>query len=289
LMAAAPSDARLATSVDALWATLELRPIPAELREGDWALASARRGELAALVASESLRGDLHLHTHASDGHDDLETMVRAARARGLSYIAITEHSKSLQIANGLDADRMRAHLREIRRINAQFSDIEVLAGIEVDILADGQLDLPLELLEELDWVIASIHQYTKMDAATMTARIQAAMSTGVVDCIGHPTGRRPAQRAAYPLEFDRLVESAALHQVALECNGGPNRMDLDDLGCAAAARAGVMVAVNTDAHAAAHLGRFEYALAMARRGGLTPQQVLNAGDVDEIRRRRGE
>ncbi|NVB41356.1 PHP domain-containing protein [Pseudenhygromyxa sp. WMMC2535] len=268
---------------------LGLAWIPPELREGRGELAAAASGASPRLIRASDLLGDLHMHTRDSDGRGSVEDMLARAAELGLRYVAITDHSRALAVAGGLDEAGLAAQLRRIRARDRQHGEDgpRLLAGIEVDILEDGSLDLDPALLAELDWVVASVHQWTRMSREQMTARIIRAMESGVVDCIGHPTGRRPGKRDGYALDLDALIAAAARLEVALECNGGPQRMDLDDEGCRRCREAGVAVVINTDAHAPEQLGRFEFGLAMARRGGLAVEHVLNAQPWQVIAERR--
>ncbi|KIG17976.1 DNA polymerase X family protein [Enhygromyxa salina] len=261
--------------------------IPPELRENQGEVEAADRKRLPKLIEAGDLLGDLHMHTTDSDGAGTLREMSERARELGHRYIAITDHSKALRIANGLDEPRLAAQLQRIRRLDAQLDDLQLRSGIEVDILANGELDLDPALLAQLDWVVASVHRWTDQDEATMTKRVIRAIESGVVDCIGHPTGRRPGKRDAYPLNLEAVLAAARQHQVALECNGGPNRMDLGDVDCRKCRERGVAVVLNTDAHAPRHLGRPEFALAMARRGWLEREHVLNAQPWEVIAERR--
>ncbi|MCA9701870.1 MAG: PHP domain-containing protein, partial [Myxococcales bacterium] len=269
----------------AMLEALGLPPIPAVLREGRGELEVAEG--LPSLIEAADLRGDLHMHSRDSDGRETVAEMAARARALGLDYIAITDHSRALTVAGGLDELRLLDQAARIRALPQGDGEPRVLAGIEVDILRDGSLDLDPSVLAGLDWVVASVHQWTRMSRAEMTARVIRAIESGVVDCIGHPTGRRPGRRDAYELDLDAVIEAAVAHDVALECNGGPNRMDLDDEACARCREAGVAVAVNTDAHAANQLGRSEYGLAMAQRGWLQREHVLNVRPWPEIAERR--
>lgn len=244
----------------------------------------ADAGRLPRLIRDEDLRGDLHMHTDWSDGDSPPQAMIHAGADLGYEYLAITDHSKSLTVARGLDEERLQQQVRQLRDLEQQIGRLYVLAGSEVDILEDGSLDLDPKVLRGLDWVVASVHEHHDMDAATMTARIIRAIESGVVDCIGHPTGRRLGRREPYPLDLDRVIDAARRAGVALEANGGPRRMDLDDLGCRQAREQGVWVAVNTDAHSPGNLAKRDFALASARRGWLEKRHVLNAQPLDTIR-----
>ncbi|MFO7567939.1 MAG: DNA polymerase/3'-5' exonuclease PolX [Enhygromyxa sp.] len=261
--------------------------IPPELREGAGEIEAAERGRLPRLVEAGDLLGDLHMHTTDSDGRGSIREMAERGRELGHRYIAITDHSKALRIANGLDERRLAAQMQRIRALDGALEGIRVLAGIEVDILEDGELDLDPALLAQLDWVVASVHQWTEQSAEQMTRRVIRAIESGVVDCVGHPTGRRPGKRDPYAMDLEAIIAAARAHEVALECNGGPNRMDLGDVECRRCRERGVAVVLDTDAHAPGHLGRHEYALAMARRGWLEPGHVLNAQPWELIAERR--
>ncbi|PRQ04661.1 DNA polymerase/3'-5' exonuclease PolX [Enhygromyxa salina] len=261
--------------------------IPPELRENQGEIEAAERGRLPKLIEAGDLLGDLHMHTRDSDGSGSVGEMAARARELGHRYIAITDHSKALGIANGLDERRLAAQMQRVRKLDGELDDLRLLSGVEVDILADGELDLDPALLAQLDWVVASVHKWTNQDEATMTRRVIRAIESGVVDAIGHPTGRRPGKRDPYPLELEAVLVAARDHDVALECNGGPNRMDLGDVDCRRCRERGVAVVLDTDAHAPRHLGRHEFALAMARRGWLERQHVLNAQPWEVLAARR--
>jgi DNA polymerase (family 10) len=261
--------------------------IAPELREDSGEVDVAAKGRLPKIVGADDLRGDLHMHTLDSDGKGTALEMAERAKELGLDYIAITDHSQSLTIANGLDEARLAAQLRHVRELDRRFDGVRILAGIEVDILPDGSLDIDEALLAQLDWVVASIHLYTELPGPEMTARVIRAMETGVVDVIGHPTGRRPGRREAYAMDMEAIVAAARRLDVALEVNGGPNRMDLDELHCRRAREAGVPLVISTDAHSPRHVGRAEYGLAMARRGWAEPRHVLNTRPWEYLSQRR--
>jgi DNA polymerase (family X) len=246
--------------------------IPPELREG--------RGELEAelpdLIELEDLRGDLHCHTTLSDGTQTAEEMVAAARERGLEYLAITDHSASHGFGNDVSADALARRIEEIRDLNARTDGIEVLIGTETNILTDGSLDYPDELLAQLDWVIASVHTSFQMDARAMTDRMVAAIEHPLVDAIGHPTGRKISTRAPYGLDIERVIEIAARTGTMLEINSAPDRRDLDDVHARAAAEAGVLILIDSDSHSARSFEHLRYGIATARRAWLTAAQVAN-------------
>jgi DNA polymerase (family 10) len=258
--------------------------IAPELRENTGEIEAAAEGRLPRLVTAEDLRGDLHMHTVASDGKGTVTEMVEAARRIGHAYIAITDHTQSLGIANGLDERRLSAQIRHVRDVEQQVGALHVLAGTEVDILPDGRLDLDHAVLHQLDWVVASIHLGLDMSGAQITDRYIAAMETGLVDCIGHPETRRLGHRKAVVLDLDRLLKAARRLDVAIEINGNPHRMDLSDVGARQAREAGVPLCIDTDAHAPGHLVHQEYGLVTARRGWIEPGDVLNTRSIDVIR-----
>lgn len=270
-------------SEEALYQRLGLAWIPPELREGQEELELAEQGALPRLVTLEDLRGDLHIHTDWSDGRASLEAMVEAARARGYAYVAICDHSPAVRVAGGLEPDRLLAQVERIRRLNQELDGFQVLVGTEVDILADGQLDYPDELLAQLDFVVASIHSHMSQDPETLLERYRKALASPWVDCIGHPTGRLLGRREAMAVPVEALVELAAERGVALEINASPERLDLDSRWARLAARAGVPLAINTDAHHPDHLAFAEYGVGVARRAGLTADQVINAWPPERL------
>ena len=270
---------------ESVYRKLGLPWIAPELREAEGEIEAAERGELPGLIELDDVRGDLHCHTIASDGKNTIEQMAAAARARGYAYLAITEHSKSLRIGNGLDERRLRRHAARIREVDAGLDRFWLLAGVEVDILAGGALDLDETLLGELDWVVASLHSALDLDERKMTDRVVAAIASGVVDCIGHPFARRLDRRGPVALDFERVLEACAEHAVALEVNGQPHRLDLPWPHCKAARAAGVRLALSTDAHRVAELDYMEYAVGEARRGWVEKKDVLNTMGLPDLRR----
>jgi len=275
------------TTEEAIFAAASLPWIPPELRENTGEIEAAAAGRLPRLVGADDLRGDLHCHTLASDGTGTAEEMARAAMALGHEYLAITDHTQHLSIARGLDESRLLAQQRHLAEVQDRLGGLRLLSGTEVDILPDGSLDLDLNVLRGLDWVVASVHSAMAQSGAEITDRLVAAMRTGVVDCIGHPTGRRLDQRPGAELDLERLLEEARRLGVAVELNGNPYRMDLPDVDVRRAAQLGVPVCINTDAHAPEHLARQEYGLVTARRGWLEPKDVLNCQPWDVLADRR--
>lgn len=278
-------DARVAGDTEeAIYEALGLAFVPPELRENRGELAAAEAGTLPRLIQRQDLRGDLHMHTTATDGRADAETMARAAQAAGLDYIAITDHSKALAMANGLDEARALEHARQIRELNDRLDGITVLAGIECDIRADGTMDLADDCLAQLDIVIASVHSAFNQDEAQMTDRMLRAIACPWVDVIGHPTGRLILKREPYLLAFDRIVAAAADAGVALEINSQVDRRDLDDARARLARDRGVKLIIDSDAHSPAALGNTRWGIATARRAWLEPGDVLNTRPVDAFR-----
>jgi len=256
-----------------------------ELREDAGEVEAARSGTLPRLVRDEDLQGDLHVHSDASsDGRSTLEEIVREAARLGRRYVAITDHSRSRPL--GLDAEALARHAKTVRAFDTQGGP-RLLAGVEVDIRSDGTLDLPAPLLASLDWVVASIHTRLQDPRGALTLRVIRAIRSGVVDVIGHPTGRRIGYRDASDLDLERVLEEAARAGVALEVNAQPDRMDLNDRSCRLAAQAGVMLVVSSDAHVAAHLSNLRCGVWSARRGWLEARHVLNTRDADELLERR--
>jgi DNA polymerase (family 10) len=260
-----------------VYARLGLEWIPPELREGRGELeAAASEAGLPRLVTQEDIRGDLHCHTTLSDGRQTLEQMAEAAIARGLEYLAVTDHSASHGFGNHVTPEALEARIEEVRTLDARLDGLELLVGSEVNILTDGSLDYDDELLARLDWVIASVHTSFSMGEQEMTDRVVAAVEHPLVDAIGHPTGRKIETRAPYALDVERVIEAAARTGTMLEINASPDRRDLNELNARAAAAAGVAILVNTDAHSVRNFGLLPYGIATARRAWLTPEQVAN-------------
>jgi DNA polymerase (family 10) len=267
-----------------IYEALGLAFVPPELREHRGEIAAAEAGTLPRLIQWQDLRGDLHMHTTATDGRADAETMALAARAAGLDYIAVTDHSRALTMANGLDEVRTLAHARALRELNDRLEGITVLAGIECDIRPDGAMDLADDCLAQLDIVIASVHSAFNQDAMQMTERLLRAIACPWVDVIGHPTGRLILRREPYPFDVERVFAAAAAAGVALEINSQIDRLDLDDSHAKLARDRGVKLVIDSDAHSPAALGVLRWGAAVARRAWLEPQDVLNTLPVSDLR-----
>lgn len=273
------------TQERAVYEFLGYRPIAPELREdrGELEAARATGPGLPELVREDDVRGDLHCHTVASDGHAEIEEMALAARARGYEYLAITDHSASHGFGNAVSAQQLRDQIERIRHLNDEGLGIRLLAGSEVNILPDGSLDYEDELLGELDWVIASVHTAFGLSQARMTERIVSAMRHPLVDAIAHPTGRLIEQRAPYALDLDAIIEVAAQTGTFLEINANPLRRDLSEQHARAAAERGVLMVINSDAHSTEMLSVLRYGIATARRGWLRACDVANTRSLAEL------
>jgi DNA polymerase (family 10) len=275
---------RLAGQTEAeIYQALGMDWIPPELRENRGELAAAQQHRLPRLVALEDLRGDLHVHTNWSDGIDPPERMVEAAIARGYQYLAFTDHSQSLRVAGGLTRERVEEQRRLIAQLNERYAPFRILHGAEVDILPDGSLDYPDELLATLDLVTVSVHSAFGQPREQMTARILRALRNPYVDVLNHPTGRLLFRRAEYEVDMEAILLAAAENGVALEIDGQPDRLDLDDLWAYRAQKAGVRLVCDSDAHAARQLEYARYAVITARRGWVEAKTVLNTLPLAEL------
>ncbi len=262
---------------DDIYTALGLVWIPPELRENTGEIERAEENALPKLLNLDEIRGDLHMHTKESDGRGTLEEMAEAAKALGYEYIAITDHSKALAMANGLDEKRAIAFARQVESINREgHLGIRLLAGIECDILRDGRMDLNDEALAALDMVIGSVHSYMNQDSAEMTDRLLRAVENPNVRAMGHPTGRVLLHRDPFPFDFDAVSSACARNGVAMEVNASPERLDLHASLIRAAKSRGVKFLIDTDAHHTRHLGNMKFGVKMARRGWLEPTDVLN-------------
>src|SRR5437660_163342 len=266
-----------------IYAKLKLDYIPPELRENQGEIDAAEKHVLPALIAQTDLRGDVHMHTVETDGRKTIEEMAEAAIERGYKYMAITDHSKNLAFANGLDDKRAVEHIQHIPVADKKIDGIKIFAGIEVDILADGTLDLSDSVLEQMDLVIASVHSHFNQTPEEMTARLLKAVGNPNVSIIGHPTGRLLLRRDAYGFDLDAVLEAAARHKVAMELNAYPDRLDLCDRHLRQAKQLGVKIVINTDSHHTTHMKKIRFGVLQARRAWLTPTDVLNTLPVEKF------
>lgn len=259
--------------------------IPPELRENMGEIEAAEKGKLPRLIEIQDIKGDLHMHTTESDGSHTIEEMAAYAMQKGYEYIAITEHSKALGITHGLDETRALKQIERIDKINSRLKNFRILKGIEVDIKADGSLDLDADVLKQLDVVVAAVHSKFTMTAVEMTERMIKAMSTGLVHIIAHPTARIIAVREPYPVDMPRLMQAAKKHNVILELNSYPERLDLSDTYLRLAKDMGVMAAISTDSHNRQHMDFIRFGIHTARRGWLEKKDVLNTRPLKEVMR----
>jgi len=266
-----------------IYAKLKLDYIPPEIRENTGEIAAAENHTLPKLIERADVIGDLQMHTTASDGKHSIEEMAETARSLGHQYIAITDHSKSVTIANGLDERRVVTHIKRLRAANDKNLGIRVLAGSEVDILKDGELDYSDEILAQLDVVVCSIHSYMQLDRAAMTDRMLACIENPYTQIIGHPTGRRLLARESFDYDMEKVLDACATHGVAMECNSYPERLDLRDVYLRMCKERGVKVVISTDSHNTMHLPFIRYGVTMARRGWLEKVNVLNTLPIDQF------
>lgn len=272
-----------------VYASVGLPPIPPELREGRQEFAWATAGKLPDLIDQTAVRGDLHMHTSATDGTATIREMADAAVQRGLDYIAITDHSQRVSMAGGLDPDRLREQWRMIDRIRPDYSGrLTILKGIECDILERGGMDLPDDCLAEADWVLASVHYGQRQSRQQITERILGAIENRHVDCIAHPTGRLINRREPYEVDLDEVMKAAKRYGTWLEINANPARLDLNDVHAATAKRWGIPIVINTDAHSIDGLDVIRFGILQARRAGLTAADVVNTLATEEFLERLG-
>jgi DNA polymerase (family X) len=266
-----------------IYAKLKMEFVPPELRENTGEIALAEKYELPKLISLLDIKGDLQMHTTASDGKNSIEEMAAAARELGHEYIAITDHSKAVTVANGLDEKRMAAHIKKLRAADEKGLGIRVLAGSEVDILKDGSLDYSDEILAQLDVVVCSVHSYFNLDRKAMTERMLAAIENPYCQIIGHPTGRLLTKRDGIDYDMEKVLDSCAKHGVAMECNSYPDRLDLKDVYLRMCKERGVKVVISTDSHNAGNLAFIRYGVVMARRGWLEKKDVINTLPAKEF------
>lgn len=268
-------------SEEAFFNHFNLPYIPPELRQGTIEL--EKFTEQVDLIDDSHIKGDLHMHTTWSDGAHSIEEMVNAARNRGYQYIAITDHSKFLRVANGLDERRLLQQREEINRLRKKYTDIHIFHGVEMDILPSGELDFTDDFLKEMDWVIAAIHSGFNQSREEIMHRLKTACENPYVDLIAHPTGRLIARRKGYNVDLEELIELASKTNTALELNSNPMRLDLEPKWLTKAQEFNIPIAINTDSHQTTTLPYMKYGLQVARKGWLKPETVMNSWDVDEI------
>lgn len=270
------------TEVD-VYAALNLPYIPPELREGFDEIDVAESQNIPLLLQAQDVRGDLHMHTTYSDGASSILEMAQAAKARGYEYIVITDHSGSLRVANGMDAKRFAAQIKDIEKINTTLHNFRVLSGIEVDIMRNGSLDMDDDLLRTCDWVIGSVHQHMNLDKEEMTQRLLTAIDTGLISSLGHPTGRILGGRDGYNYDLDAILIACRDKRVAVEINGSGGRLDFNAKTARHARALGVQVVLGSDAHSIPGLDSMKFAVQQARRGWLTAHDVLNTKSADDL------
>ena len=268
-----------------VYATLDLPWIPPELREDRWEFAWAAENKLPKLIELADMQGDLHMHTDSTDGKATLDEMVEAAQALGLKYIAITDHSPRVTVANGMNADRLRRQWDQIDKLNEKRRGITVLKGVEVDILERGGLDLDDGCLSQADWVVASVHFGQNQPREQITKRIVDALANPNVCAIAHPSGRIINRRKPYEVDLEAVYEATLKHKKILELNSNPARLDLDDIHCAACRERGIPIVISTDAHSVQGLGVMRYGILQARRAGLTKANVANTRSWKDVKK----
>jgi DNA polymerase (family 10) len=259
-----------------IYAKLKLDYIPPELRENTGEIEAAEHHKLPQLIELKDVQGDLQMHSTASDGKNSIEEMAAAAKALGHTYIAITDHSKAVTVANGLDEKRMAAHIKKLRAADETGLGIRVFVGSEIDILKDGSLDYSDDILAQLDVAVCSVHSYMNLESAEMTDRLLAAIENPYTQIIAHPTGRLLLRREAFPYDMEKVLDACAKHGVAMECNSYPDRLDLKDIHLRMCKERGVKVVISTDSHVTTNLAFIKYGVTTARRGWLTKADVLN-------------
>lgn len=268
---------------EAFYKRFKLQFIPPELREGLDEVRLAREGKLPILITQEDLRGDLHMHTEASDGVNTLEQMALAGKSHRYAYIGISDHSPSLKIANGLSVGRLKNQIRAIDKLNQKLSGIHLLKSAEVDILADGSLDYPDEILRELDYTVCSIHSRFAMNKEQQTERILRAMDNPYFNILGHATGRLLLKRPGYEIDIERVIKHARQNGCFFELNSSPDRLDVSAENARLIREAGILIAISTDSHSTGELATMRFGLEQARRAGLDKGSVLNTRPLSEL------
>lgn len=267
-----------------IYDVLDMDYVPPELRENRGELERAAQGDLPGLVTNEEIKGDFHVHSGLSDGESSLEEIVSSCRDMGYEYVGVVDHSESLGVAGGLSAEDILKSVADAAEISDGLEDFEIIRGAEVDIMPNGALDYPDHILEELGLIIGAVHSRFNMERDEMTERIITSMSGGYMDILAHPTGRLIEQREPYQLDMDKVIEAATEHDVALELNAMPERLDLNDIHCRMAKEKGAMVAIGTDSHSLAQLKHVRWGVATARRGWLETGDLLNTLSLKEVR-----
>ena len=268
-----------------MYRTLGLAYVEPELREDRGEIEAAGKNKLPELISLKNIRGDLHSHTNLTDGQHTLEEMVESARRRGYEYVGITEHSKHVTIAHGLDAAAMFKRLKEVDRLNKKLKGITVLKSIEVDILEDGSLDMADDVLKELDITVCAVHSKFNLPSSRQTERIIRAMDNPYFNILAHPTGRLINERNPYEVDMEALLKAAQERGCIMELSAHPLRLDLTDYSCKLAKEIGVRVAISTDAHSIADFDYMRFGVAQARRGWLEPEDVINIKGLEKLKK----
>jgi DNA polymerase (family 10) len=264
---------------------VDLPYIEPELRENRGEIEAAQKGKLPKLVKLKDIRGDLHAHTKQTDGHNTIKEMAHAARERGYEYLAITDHTKRVTMAHGLNTQRLKQQMKAIDRVNEELDGIILLKSAEVDILEDGSLDLPDDILRELDITVCSVHYNTNLSKKKQTDRVLKAMDNPFFHILAHPSGRLINERTPYDIEMERVVEAAREKGCFLELNAYPDRLDLSDAYCKMAKDVGVKVVISTDAHTTNHLDYMRFGIGQARRGWLEKKDVVNTRTLTQLKK----
>lgn len=268
-----------------IYKKLGLAYIEPELRENRGEIEASKKGTLPKLITVNDIKGDLHIHTNASDGINSLEEMVEAAREKGYKYIANTEHSKHVSVARGLDSERLMNQIKNVDKLNEKLNDFTILKGVELDILEDGSLDLPDEVIKELDIVVCSIHYKFNLSREKQTERILRAMDNPYFNILAHPTGRLINERAPYDIDIERVMKKAKENNCIFELNSYPTRLDLNDIYCKMAKDKGIKIAISTDSHRISGYDNIRYGIGQARRGWLEAKDVINTRNIDELKK----
>jgi DNA polymerase (family 10) len=266
-----------------IYQALGLRTMPPELREDRGEIEASRKGSLPELIEVKDIRGDFHVHTTASDGKATMEEYAWACKNRGYEYLGITDHSYGLRVTHGLSAKELSGNIDVAHNVSERVDGVKILIGAEVEILEDGSLDYPNEVLQELDFVVGAVHSKFNMEKDEMTKRVVAAFSNDYLTILAHPTGRKLEQREPYEIDLERVMLAAKEKEVCLELNAFPERMDLNDVNCRMAKEIGVKIAIGTDSHSVPQLDQMFFGVATARRGWLEKGNVLNALPLKEL------